>query len=114
MSFEKFYGFWLRDKGSESAAARELIKMNLNTGTKNIEVVHIGFHYLIIYFFKSEGRGRKSIFEKYSFRGALYNMSLVSKYFKDSSSTINLIFFIRVRRGNAHLNNLDLVTPQYR
>ena len=70
--------------------------MNLNAGTKNIEVVHIGFHYLIISFFTSEGRGRKSKFEKCSFRGAFfrYKMSLESKYFKDSSSTINLLYVL--------------------
>ena len=65
--------------------------MNLNAGTKTIEVVHIGFYYLIIWLFP-----RKSIFEKCSFRGAFfrYKMSLESKYFKDSSSTINLLYVL--------------------
>ena len=39
--------------------------MNLNT--RDIVVVHIGFHLLIIFDFASEVRGRKSIFEKCSF-----------------------------------------------
>ena len=49
----------------------ELIKMN--AGTQNIEVVHIGFHYLIISFFTSEGRGRKSKSVRVGGGGGFFN-----------------------------------------
>ena len=69
----------------------------MNAGTQNIEVVHIGFHYLIISFFTSEGRGRKSKSVRFGGGGGAffrYKMSLESKYFKDSSSTINLLYVL--------------------
>ena len=52
--------------------------MNLNTN--DIVVVYIGFRFLIIFYFKSEGRGRKSTFEKCSFWGLIFrhNTTLVN------------------------------------
>ena len=68
------FGLWFPDKGSESAKDGESNQMNLNT--REIVVALIGFCFLIIFNFTSEGRGRKSIFEKCSFLG--HNKSLVN------------------------------------
>ena len=71
MPFEEFFcGRWFPDKGSESAKARVLNHMNLNT--RHIEVVHIGFCVCIIFDFTSEGRGSKIDVRKMIIFGALF------------------------------------------
>ena len=48
-----FFKLWFPNKGSEISQLRESNQMNFNT--RDIVVVHIGFRFLIIYDFTSEG-----------------------------------------------------------
>ena len=69
MPFEDFFWLWFPDKGSESAKARESNQMNLNT--RGIEVVQIGFCFLIIFDFTSEV-GVENQYSKSSYLGAFF------------------------------------------